>query len=148
MVSAFASNVACGESCSVAFSAAFQAKMQSSEVDDDVIAKIQADSSAPMHEGAGDKPDDPTHDQADSEGTTSPGQLVPGFDDWMVFGAGGLVAILVLIAIVMVVRSCRRAKNTKRMKLDEGVGGRQTFSKQDAAVAIVEMNANPMKRKN
>jgi hypothetical protein len=154
MVSAFASKVTCGESCSTAFSADFKAKMQSTEVDDDVIAKVQADSSASVHEGAGDPPsspsaaDDPTHDQTDSEGTKSPDQLVPGFDDWMVFGAGGLVLILVLIAIVMVVRSCRRGKSTKRMELEEDGGGRQTFSKKGAAVAIVEMNNNPMKRNN
>merc|ERR1712072_38275 len=104
-------NIACGEDCSTAFSAAFLVNMQRNVESGVDIENIQADSSAKLQKRA------MAPSPADVQ-TEPDDQLVPGFDDWMVYAAGGLVVILVLIVVVMMVR-CRRQRVNTRMKLDE-----------------------------
>jgi len=159
LIAAFASKVTCGENCSAAFSADFRTNMQRNNVDSDLIDSIQADSSASVQESAKDQPAENQPDgsqqsstpssqaddevQADnaSEGTTPSGQLVPGVDNWIVYSVGGLVAIMVLIAVVMVVRSRCPRKGGKTRLAEETSD--QTFSKR----SVVEMqHTNPMKK--
>lgn len=158
LMAAFASKITCGENCSAAFSADFRSNMQRNNVDSDLIDSIQADSSASVQESAKDQPtenqsstpssqaDDQIQADNASEGTT-------GADNWIVYVvAGGLVAIAVLIAVVMVVRSrlcryilCRRIRCPRKegkMRLAEETSD-QTFSKR----SVVEMqHTNPMKK--
>ena len=158
LIAAFASKVTCGENCSAAFSADFRTNMQRNNVDSDLIDSIQADSSASVQESAKDQPTENQPDgsqqsstpssqaddevQADnaSEGTTPSGQLVPGVDNWILYSVGGLVAIMVLIAVVPVIRSRCPRKGEKPRLADETD---QTFSKR----SVVEMqHTNPMKK--
>ena len=147
LMAAFASKITCGENCSAAFSADFRSNMQRNNVDSDLIDIIQADSSASVQESAKDQPtenqsstpssqaDDQIQADNASEGTT-------GADNWIVYVvAGGLVAIVVLIAVVMVVRS-RCPRKEGKMRLAEETSD-QTFSKR----SVVEMqHTNPMKK--
>jgi hypothetical protein len=164
---AFATKISCGKTCSAAFTADFRTNMQSSNVDSDLIDSIQADSSASAQEADNTEPakDQPADNQPDStpssqdadhqvqadsgsEGTTSSDQLVSGVDDQIVYGVGGLLVFVVLIAVVMVVRS-RCSGKVKKMRLAgelEGEDESQTFSKKKGAMSIVEMpHSNPMK---
>ena len=146
LIATFASKVTCGETCSAAFSADFRTNMQRSNVDRDLIDNIQADSSASVQvqELAKDQPatnqsngnqqsstpssqtDDPVQDD---NGTTPSG-------DWIVYGVGGLVAIVVVIAVVMVVRS-RCSHKVGKMKL-VGEAPDQTFSKSKSIAPVDE----------
>lgn len=120
LIAAFASKVTCGETCSAAFSADFRTNMQRNNVDSNLIDNIQADSSASVQvqESAKDQPatNHTNGNQQPSTPSSQPDDPVQADNktmpsgDWIVYGVGGLVAIVVVIAVVMVVRSAKWAK--------------------------------------
>ena len=151
-MAAFASKITCGENCSAAFSADFRSNMQYNNVDSDLIDSIQADSSASVQETVQETAkDQPTENQSSTPSSQADDQIqadtasegTTGADNWIVYVvAGGLVAIVVLIAVVMVVRS-RCPRKEGKMRLAEETSD-QTFSKR----SVVEMQHinNPMKK--